>query len=70
MSTCVLQLFQNDAVEFFAVGEFLEIVAFDAVLAGEFLKGWLGGDNDGNGFLLAGVGVAADVGDNGGGTVD
>lgn len=50
--------------------QFLEIAAFDAVLAGEFLESGLGGDDDGDGFLLVGVGVAADVRDDGGGAVD
>ena len=52
------------------MGQFLKIAAFDAVLASEFLESRLGGDDDGDGFLLIGVGVAADVRNDGGGAVD
>ena len=70
LSACVLELFEDDAVEFLVVGEFSEIAAFDAVLICQFLEGGLGGHDDSDGLLFVGVGVAADVGDDGGGTVD
>lgn len=52
------------------MGEFPEIAAFDAVLICQFLKGGLGRHDDSDGLLFVGVGVAADVGDDGGGAVD
>lgn len=70
LSACVLEFLEDDTVEFLALGEFLEVVAFDAVCGGELLEGGLGGDDNCDGFLFILGGVAADVCDDGGGAVD
>ena len=50
--------------------QILQAIPFDSVIRGEFLEGGFGGDDDGDGFGSIGVGVHADIGDDGGGAVD
>ena len=52
LSPRVLEFLEHDVIEFLALGEFLEVVALDAVCGGEFLEGGLGGDDDCDGFLF------------------
>lgn len=62
----ILELFEHGVVELLVVHHLLEMLALDAVIPSQLLECRLSGNDDGDWLRLCGVGVDANVRDDGG----
>jgi len=66
----ILQLLEHYLIELLTVDHFFNVITLDTVFRSEFLEGRFSGYDDGDWLCLGRIGVNADVGNNGGATVN
>ena len=59
-----MEILEHNTLQLFVMNEILNSVTLDTVCCREFLKSWLGRDDDGNRIMFIFCGIDADIGNN------